>query len=87
MKIKLEEISTNLIEKERENKELSYEIKNQLQSFFETQNFASKLQMQLQEISEINQNLKDKISLLEKDKEILIQRIYDLGGDTDRSDN
>ena len=87
MKIKLEEISTNLIEKERENKELSHEIKNQLQSFFETQNFASKLQMQLQEISEINQNLKDKISLLEKDKEILIQRIYDLGGDTDRSDN
>ncbi len=47
---------------------MSHEIKNQLQSFFETQNFASKLQMQIQEISEINQNLKEKISLLEKDK-------------------
>ena len=65
---------------------MSYQIKSQLQTYFETNSVVQKLQYETRDLNDLNEGLRMRVGELEKDKQMLIQRIYHLGGQlSDRS--
>lgn len=64
-----------LAEKEKENREYVIEIKRNLEVHLAQTNLINKLNYQLTDVTEINKAFKDKVYDLEKEKEVLLEKI------------